>query len=224
MTIWWIAIGAQLAAGLSMAFLYYAYRSPRFAEYRISDDPHRSIDEKQTWKDASLNAFVSIGLIVLVLALVGDKLVYEGATPWWVMLAEGVVAILIYDFGYYFMHRYPFHEWKLLREQHAVHHAARNPTAIDSLLLHPIETAAGLLLFFGSIAVVGGIHAVTFGVLFFCYTVLNVWNHAGLKFKRGPLRIIGILSEKHDRHHHSMLSGNYASITPLPDMVFGTVE
>ena len=29
---------------------------------------------------------------------------------------------------------------------------------------------------------------------------------------------------KHDRHHHSMLSGNYASITPLPDIIFGTVE
>jgi sterol desaturase/sphingolipid hydroxylase (fatty acid hydroxylase superfamily) len=35
---------------------------------------------------------------------------------------------------------------------------------------------------------------------------------------------LGVLAAKHDRHHHSMLSGNYASITPLPDIIFGTVE
>lgn len=222
-TIWWIAIAAQAAAGLSIAFLFYAYSSERFAKYRLAEDPHRNIDMRQAQRDAALNAFLSVFIIAAIVGFLGHRLVYEAAPPWWMVPIEAFGAIIIYDFGYYFMHRYPFHEWKILREQHGIHHAARNPTALDSLLLHPIENAAGLLLFFGSLAMVGGVHTTTFAFLFIGYTLLNVWNHAGMKFP-GPLKFVGKLSEIHDRHHHSMLSGNYASITPLPDIIFGTAE
>ena len=140
------------------------------------------------------------------------------------MVTEGLIATLVYDFAYYFMHRYPFHEWHVLRNEHSVHHAARNPTVLDAMMVHPYEMILGLLLFFGSLASVGGVHMYTFAVAFLGFTTLNLFNHAGLNIPRGPLKIIGILSVKHDRHHHSMLTGNYASITPIPDMVFGTVE
>ena len=112
----------------------------------------------------------------------------------------------------------------MLRDVHAVHHAARNPRATDAQLLHPLETALGLLSFLASIAIVGGVHLATFGVLFSAYTSLNVLNHAGIDIPHFPFKTLGILAAKHDRHHHSMLSGNYASITPLPDFIFGTLE
>ena len=60
-------------------------------------------------------------------------------------------------------------------------------------------------------------------MIFVFYTVFNVLNHAGVNVPRFPLKTLGVLAVKHDRHHHSMLSGNYASITPLPDIVFRTV-
>ena len=46
---------------------------------------------------------------------------------------------------------------------------------------------------------------------------------------RPPIEARGVaeleeIAAKHDRHHHSMLSGNYAAVTPLPDIIFGTVE
>ena len=224
MTLLYILLAGFLSSGVSVGFLSWAVSTPRLAKYRISQDPHRSVDEKTIHRAAALNTVFSTILIFASVFGLQDYLFYSGPTPVWRMVLEAVTAILIYDFCYYFVHRYPFHEWKVLRGVHAVHHASQNPRVIDSLLLNPIETFLGLGLLFFSILVVGGIHLYTFTPIFIAYTTLNVFNHAGIAFPFFPLKTIGVLAIKHDRHHHSMLSGNYAPITPLPDYVFGTLE
>jgi sterol desaturase/sphingolipid hydroxylase (fatty acid hydroxylase superfamily) len=223
MTLFGILMTGYVASGVTLLSLQLLYRSKLGKRYMISDDPHRSVEDKRVYRDVVLNASVSVVLIFSFTYGLEDVLFYTHATPIYMMAIEALAVILIYDFAYYFFHRYPLHEWKLLRWVHAVHHAARNPRTVDSLLLHPIETIAGLSLLFGSIAAVGGIHLYTFGAIFVAYTVFNILNHAGVNIPRFPFKTLGVLAEKHDRHHHSMLSGNYASITPLPDMVFGTV-
>ena len=213
-----------VSAGLAIAWLTWAASSPRFSKYLISEDPHRAIGDAELKKAAALNMVFSLALIFSSAYALQGYLFYDREVSLGRMVLEGVAVILIYDFAYYFVHRYAFHEWKLLRWAHAVHHAAQNPRCIDSFLLDPIETLLGLGLMFGSILVVGGIHIYTFAPIFVAYTTLNVFNHGGLAFTFFPLKTIGVLAVKHDRHHHSMLSGNYASITPLPDYVFGTLE
>lgn len=219
-----VILTSYTSAGLAIGALWYAYRCRAAQPYLISDDPHRSKSDRELRWRVMLNSTVSITLIFSLMFGLGDYLYYDHPVPAWRYLLEASTVILIYDFGYYFMHRYPFHEWKLLRGVHSVHHAARNPRVIDSLLLHPVETMLGLGLFFGSVALVGGVHIYTLGALFVTYTALNILNHAGVDFPRFPFKTLGILAAKHDRHHHSMRSGNYASITPLPDIIFGTVE
>ena len=76
----------------------------------------------------------------------------------------------------------------------------------------------------GSMALVGGVHIYTLAAMFTTYTAFMILNHAGVDYPRFPFKTLGILAAKHDRHHHSMLSGNYAAVTPLPDIIFGTVE
>jgi sterol desaturase/sphingolipid hydroxylase (fatty acid hydroxylase superfamily) len=223
MTLFGILMIGYVASTVTLVFLQLLYRSELGKRHMISDDPHRSVEDARVYRDVALNATVSVVLIFSITYGFYDALFYAGPTPVWVMVLEALAVILIYDFAYYFFHRYPLHEWKLLRWVHAVHHAARNPRTIDSLLLHPIETVSGLGLLFGSIAVVGGVHLYTFGVIFVFYTVFNILNHAGVNVPRFPFKTLGVLAVKHDRHHHSMLSGNYASITPLPDIVFRTV-
>ncbi len=224
MTLFHVLMIGFASAGFVMASLVLLYGSEVGKRSMISSDPHRSVPDAKLYRDVALNMTVSVALIFGTTYGLEDHLFYTGDTPVWVMVVEAVAVIFIYDFAYYFVHRYPFHEWKLTRHIHAVHHAARNPRTVDALLLHPVETAAGLLLLFGSIAAVGGIHLYTFAPIFVAYTTLNVLNHAGMNVERFPFETLGILAVKHDRHHHSLLSGNYASITPLPDIVFGTVE
>jgi sterol desaturase/sphingolipid hydroxylase (fatty acid hydroxylase superfamily) len=224
MKVFFVILASYASAGLAIALLLYAYHSTKTQQYLISDDPHRSTSDRALYWRVALNTTVSITLIFSVMYGLGDYLYYDHAAPAWRYLLEAVTVILIYDFAYYFMHRYPFHEWQILRGVHSVHHASRNPRVIDSLLLHPVETILGLGLFFGSAALVGGVHIYTLGVLFTAYTAFNILNHAGIDIPRFPFKTLGVLAAKHDRHHHSMLSGNYASITPLPDIIFGTVE
>ncbi len=224
MKLLFVILASYVSAGLAMALLLYAYRAAPAQKYLISDDPHRSRSERELYRVVLLNAVVSVAFIFGTLYGLSDYIFYDHEVPAWRFLLELLTVILIYDFGYYFMHRYPFHEWNLLRGVHSVHHAARNPRVFDSLLLHPLETLMGLGLFFGSMALVGGVHIYALGVLLTAYTAFNVLNHAGVDVPRFPLKTMGVLAAKHDRHHHSMLSGNYASITPLPDILFGTVE
>ena len=221
--LWVLGIG-YAAAGAAMLFLHFAYRSARAARILISDDPHRSVDEAKLRRDVLLNMGVAVAFITSVGLGLSRRFFYDGPVSRGVVLAEAVVVIFIYDFAYYFAHRFLMHEWTLLRGVHSVHHAARNPRTVDSLLLHPVETLVGLSLLFASVAAVGGVHVYTFAPVFVAYTTLNVLNHAGVSLPRFPFRTLSLLAVKHDKHHHSMLSGNYASITPLPDVVFGTVE
>jgi sterol desaturase/sphingolipid hydroxylase (fatty acid hydroxylase superfamily) len=218
-----LLIGLTIGASF-VGFLGWAVTTPRYAQYRISDDPHRAIDLRTLYKSAVGSAIFSATLIFVAAFSLQGFLFYERPVSLWRVLLEAVTVILIYDFLYYFMHRYVLHEWKVGRGVHAVHHAAQNPRVIDALLLHPVETFLGLALLFISILITGGIHLFTFAPIFAAYTTLNVFNHAGVALPWFPFKTIGILAIKHDRHHHSMLSGNYASITPLPDYVFGTLE
>jgi sterol desaturase/sphingolipid hydroxylase (fatty acid hydroxylase superfamily) len=219
-----VILVSYASAGLAQLALAFAYRSPAAQPYMISDDPHRSVSDRELRYRVALNISVSVTLIFSVMFGLGDYLYYDRAIPTWRYVLEAATVILIYDFGYYFMHRYLFHEWKILRGVHSVHHAARNPRFIDSLLLHPVETVLGLGLFFGSVALVGGVHIYTLAAIFTTYTALMILNHAGVDYPRFPFKTLGVLAAKHDRHHHSMLSGNYAAVTPLPDIIFGTVE
>jgi len=212
------------AAGLVMAFLGWAQGATRMQAFLISRDANRSASDADVWRGVVVNSVVSLSLIFGSTYGLYDYLFYTEDAPLWVMLLEGVTVVVIYDFAYYFAHRYPMHEWKLLRGVHSVHHAAKHPRSVDSFLLHPVETVLGLVLLLGSVLIVGGIHLYTFAPVFAAYTTLNVFNHAGLNIPYFPFKTMSKLAVKHDKHHHSMLSGNYASITPLPDWLFGTAE
>ena len=212
------------AGSLTLVLLKRAFDSESMKGWIISKDPRRSVDSASLRRTVRFNSLVSVGFMSLCSFVFYDFLIHERAASLWRMALEIVSVIILYDFGYYFIHRYPFHEWKMLRRVHSIHHKTRHPRGIDSLLLHPAETCIGLGAFLAAVALVGGVHYYSFGVLFAGYTILNVINHAGINFQRFPLRTLGRLAVQHDRHHHSMLSGNYAFLTPIPDTLFGTIE
>ena len=138
--------------------------------------------------------------------------------------ADVLGALLLYDFLYYAMHRFVFHEWKAMRSVHAVHHTNKFPTAFESLYMHPLENFMGLGLLMVCTAIVGPVSLPAFAIIFAVYSLLNLVIHSGLDFDRPGLRFCGMMARKHARHHASMRAGNYASITPLPDILFDTYE
>ncbi len=224
MGIFIIILLGYTASYLTFRGLKLAFNSPALKDCIISEDAERGIDGATLQRSVKLNSAVSVGFMFSCAFLFSDFLMYTGDVALWRIPLEIVTVVIIYDFIYYGVHRYPFHEWKILRAVHAVHHQTRHPRGVDSLLLHPLETCLGLGAFLVSVALVGGVHAFSFAVLFIGYTTLNVINHAGLNFQHFPLRSMGWLAVKHDKHHRRDLAGNYAFLTTIPDTLFGTAE
>ena len=136
---------------------------------------------------------------------------------------------MVYDFFYYLMHRFLFHGTGYFKRVHGVHHQARNPTSIDSLLLHPMEAFLGVALFMVTLVALGLItqgpfHVITLIISMTIYTQINQLNHVKMDLKGLPFGPFTWIADKHHIHHIDMSHGNYATITLLFDKLFGTYE
>jgi sterol desaturase/sphingolipid hydroxylase (fatty acid hydroxylase superfamily) len=148
--------------------------------------------------------------------------------PAWRILLDIFVILMFYDFFYYLAHRFWFHGSGSMRQVHAVHHQARNPTYLDAHYVHPKETFVGLALFMGSTvvlaALIGPFHLVTIVVTYLVFFQLNQINHTFVDLPYFPFKTLSWITAKHHVHHENMHKGNYATITLLYDKVFGTLE
>ena len=221
------AIGVTLALdALLLVFLSWAFRSPGFAKFHI-----RAVMPMRVTRTNYRATVASTGLLSMI-ATVG--LVYGLApytitvtsTPWWMITLQAVGVLVVYDFGYYFLHRF-LHIRAIMPYVHGIHHRVRFPSALESLYLSPIEMLAGLLLLMAVIAGLGPIHWIAFVVVFFIYSTLHIVIHSGMIF---PHELFGVrvfalanyLTIKHHRHHLNKHGHNFASVTPLPDLIFRT--
>lgn len=221
----WIMLSATLAfSGAVLAFLAWAFKAPWSAQYRINDNPRRRPSKAKLIRSAIQNSTISVVMSIGVTYGLYDHLFYDGLGSIWRMAFEVVAILGLYDFFYYLMHRFLFHEWSVLRGVHAVHHVTKQPTALDALYIHPLETAMGLGLLLACTWLVGPVSPYAFIVTFVVYSVLNIVIHDGLDVRVFGLRALSYLARKHDKHHGGMQRGNYASITPLWDIVFRTAE
>lgn len=211
-------------SGVLMLVAALAYRSRALDPWRLKDDSNRKVLGLRLYGRVFANMTFSAALVFAIAYGAYDLLFVDAPTPVWVMLWQLVAILGIYDFAYYLMHRFAFHQWAWLKKVHAVHHTVRHPNAVDSLYLHPIETFLGLFLLMVCTALVGPVSPATFGLVFAAYSFLNILVHAGLDVPVLGLRSLGYLARKHDIHHTSMRGGNFASITPIWDRVFGTAE
>lgn len=218
-----LPLALAIALGLSsitMPALFLGFLSPASKKLRIREEATRKLKGPKVVVRMALNGLLSISLTIAIPLLAAPYIFYAAPPTWWRGALEAVGALLVYDFAYYFMHRYPFHQWKWTKRVHSVHHVAKHPIAVDSLYLHPVENVLGLVLLHLCIFAVGPISVYSYLPLLIVYTQVNIFVHCGLDLP-GPL---GFVARKHDAHHASMRAGNYASITPLPDRLFGTAE
>lgn len=140
------------------------------------------------------------------------------AQPWWLQAAEVVLLsdLLIY-WGHRLQHRVDF-LWRFHKVHHSAEHldwlAAHREHPLDSiytiglinlpafLLGFPLETLAGLIAFRG---------------------IWAIYIHSNVRLPIGPLRMLIGAPELHHWHHdRDRDAGNYANISPLMDILFGT--
>jgi sterol desaturase/sphingolipid hydroxylase (fatty acid hydroxylase superfamily) len=170
--------------------------------------------------------------VVVIFAVILPFCLTLDAQPWWRMARDIVVILMFYDFFYYLTHRFVFHDSNFmggpLKWMHAVHHRQLNPCEKDSSYIHPLEVAVGLGLYAASIFILsrlmGNFHVVTIVITFLAFTLINVHNHALWKIGNFPYRYLNYASKLHHNHHARFTGGNFATITPLYDWMFGTLD
>lgn len=215
-----LLVTATLALnGAVVAFLAWAYYSPRFASRRI----HATMTMRVAWPRRIRVMVVTSTLSLLAVFgfafLLEDRIFYEGPVTALRVVLEAVIALLLYDFAYYGLHRV-MHIKKLMRWVHGEHHRARNPSALDSFFQHPIELFSGIALMYAAVYVVGPVHVYSFALIFFVYSMLNIIVHSGIDFGYALLRPFDFLARKHHLHHMDNFDKNFSSLTPLPDLLF----
>ena len=151
---------------------------------------------------------------------------------WWKVLLDVFIILMFYDFFYYLVHRFLFHDGGFgpgpLIWVHAVHHQQKNPCRHDSSYLHPIETSAGILLYGASIGVLGwlmgGFSLATIIITSIVYSQINLHNHDLMEEDRFPFKYLKYMSFMHHVHHAKFTAGNYATISLFYDWLFGTYD
>jgi sterol desaturase/sphingolipid hydroxylase (fatty acid hydroxylase superfamily) len=232
MTYDWLAALLYLGVVVSLTMVgkYLAFKIPALQAMRelnaAADGPKLA---RKRFREAVKvnNRSALITNAVFFLAILPFSLTID-SRPLWRHVVEIVVVLMVFDFFYYLTHRFLFHG-RILHKVHALHHQARTPTYIDALYVHPLETSIGLVLFLGTIPLIGALsggplNAVSMAVATLIFTQVNTINHTYVNLPYFPFKTVVYITSIHAAHHVDMNRGNYATLTMLYDWLFGTLE
>lgn len=140
------------------------------------------------------------------------------AQPLWLQAIE---VIVLSDFVIYWGHRFQ-HKVDFLWRFHKVHHSAEHMDWLAAHREHPLDSiyTIGLI---NLPAFVLGFSLETLTGLIAFRGIWAIYIHSNVRLPLGPLRMIIGSPELHHWHHDlSRDRGNYANISPLMDIIFGT--
>lgn len=213
--------------GISILFLFLAFRP---MEWMFPAKVQQRILRKSWLLDLSyfLGQYLLWGAVILwalhyfdhwLLAVVPQSFrASVAAQPFWLQAAE---AILLSDFLIYWAHRLQ-HNVGFLWRFHKVHHTAEHMDWLAAHREHPLDT----------IYTVGIINLPAFILGFPLETIAGfvafrgiwaIYIHSNVRLPIGLLKwLIGSPELHHWHHDLDRDRGNYANISPLMDLLFGT--
>jgi sterol desaturase/sphingolipid hydroxylase (fatty acid hydroxylase superfamily) len=138
--------------------------------------------------------------------------------PWWLQAIE---VIALSDFCIYWGHRLQ-HRVGFLWRFHAVHHSAEHLDWLAAHREHPLDSIYSLTLI-NLPAMVLGFPLETLAGLIAFRGIWAIYIHSNVRLPIGPVRMLIGAPELHHWHHdRDRDAGNYANISPLMDILFGT--
>lgn len=138
--------------------------------------------------------------------------------PWWIQAIE---VILLSDFMVYWGHRLQ-HRVGFLWRFHSVHHSSEHLDWLAAHREHPLDTIYTMSLINLPAMALGFPLATIAGLIAF-RGLWAIYIHSNVRLPLGPLRMLIGAPELHHWHHdRDRDAGNYANISPLFDILFGT--
>jgi sterol desaturase/sphingolipid hydroxylase (fatty acid hydroxylase superfamily) len=216
-----------LSAGISLCFLVIVFRP---LEMLFPAKPGQAMLRPAWLTDLCFflgQYLLWSGLVLWALSHVGvwlDGAIPQGfrqdvaAQPWWLQAVEVVVLsdLLIY-WGHRLQHRVGF-LWRF----HAVHHSAEHLDWLAAHREHPLDSiyTVGLI---NLPALILGFPLETLVGLITFRGIWAIYIHSNVRLPIGPLRyILGSPQIHHWHHDRDRDAGNYANLSPIMDLLFGT--
>ena len=220
---WGVFAAISAFAGVLVASLEYLAHSPRFAQHRIRPYARNRYSLGKQIINSTLNQTMSLLWFIWFFVYFGDTVFANNWAPGLARTVGEVLGVLlVYDFIYYWFHRAAHHP-KMMRYMHGTHHWVRNPTASQSSYLNPLEATSALWILFAVIGLFAPISHLSFAIIYFIYSSVNLIVHSSLVPSHPALRLFSFWARKHDAHHQ-LFRVNYANIFPFWDQLFGTTE
>lgn len=140
------------------------------------------------------------------------------AQPWWLQAIEVIVlSDLVIYWGHRLQHRVEF-LWRF----HAIHHTAEHLDWLAAHREHPIDSIYTIGLINLPALILGFPMATLVGFIAF-RGIWAIYIHSNVRLPIGPFRyLIGSPQIHHWHHDRARDAGNYANLSPLMDLIFGT--
>ncbi len=140
------------------------------------------------------------------------------AQAWWV---QGLEVVVLSDFCIYWAHRLQ-HRVGWLWRFHSIHHSAEHLDLLAAHREHPLDTVYTMGIINLPAFILGFPLETLAGFLAF-RGIWAIYIHSNVRLPIGPLRwFIGAPELHHWHHEKARDAGNYANISPLMDILFGT--
>lgn len=169
---------------------------------------------------------VWIGLLASATIWFSENITLFAGQPWpheWPLVLQLTLALVLAEFGRYWVHRWA-HEVSLLWRFHAVHHSAQRLYWLNAARFHPVEK---ILLHIPETVpfILLGVNAEVLALYFVTTGIHGLFQHSNIRLKLGPLNYIFAMAELHRFHHSKIIresNTNYGNNLIIWDLVFGT--
>ena len=170
---------------------------------------------------------LEIGLTIVMLAVALALSESVGFAVWpneWPVLVQLPLALIVSQFGEYWVHR-GMHEKPLLWRVHATHHSPERLYWLNAARFHPFDTIISYTVAITPLLILG-VPKDVMVLQTLWISVHGLFQHCNVHLKLGPLNYIFSMAELH-RWHHSLkieeANTNYGNNIIFWDIVFGTI-
>jgi sterol desaturase/sphingolipid hydroxylase (fatty acid hydroxylase superfamily) len=179
--------------------------------------------------NTALGPLITAGLSTALIAVAARARTELGATIWpeaWPLAAQFIVVVIVSDIGDWVKH-WLLHHVDWLWRVHALHHNPTKMHAVKSLRFHVLEVPLRFAVRSVPLILIGAPEHLVLWYLA-VVTFLGKLNHSNLDMPLPSwVHYVVSTAEVHRLHHSVELelgNSNLASITMLPDLVFGTFK
>jgi sterol desaturase/sphingolipid hydroxylase (fatty acid hydroxylase superfamily) len=156
------------------------------------------------------------------LGLIDLRFSTAGGTPYLILTA--LLATFIFDFFYYWFHRF-LHASRFLWHIHKLHHMDEQLSATTNGRSHVLEELGRVPMIAIPTAILFKLNPDVGGIIGYSIVMWSIFFHANLRLQFGRAGILFYGPQGHRIHHsrlHEHLDKNFAAYFPVWDALFGT--